>query len=82
MDALGPTGELFLQGRWQQGVKRTQVRAPYDGQTVGEVCMAGPEDLERALAFGTAELSAMRRLPLPDRARSIHRRPVLSAAKS
>ena len=42
---------LLLGGRWKETAGRMEVMNPYNGQVVTNVCQAGPEDVEEALAL-------------------------------
>jgi len=44
------------------------VVSPYDGETVGEVCVGGPEDMDDAIAAAAEAFGELRRLPTHRRA--------------
>lgn len=52
---------------------RLEVFSPYSGAVVGEAALAGPAELERALATAAAARKAMRLLPLHARASALRR---------
>ena len=58
--------ELLIGSRWQApaGSGRTwDVTSPFDGKTVGTVAVAGPEDVEAALAAAERGAAVWRRTP-------------------
>ncbi|WP_405922935.1 aldehyde dehydrogenase family protein [Streptomyces sp. NBC_00035] len=62
--------ELLIGSRWQAsaGSGRTRdVTSPFDGKTVGTVAMAGPEDVEPALAAAERGAAVWRRTPAHER---------------
>ncbi|WP_329543934.1 aldehyde dehydrogenase family protein [Streptomyces sp. NBC_01356] len=62
--------ELLIGSRWQAsaGSGRTRdVTSPFDGKTVGTVAMAGPEDVELALAAAVRGAAVWRRTPAHER---------------
>lgn len=62
--------ELLIGSRWQAsaGEGRTRdVTSPFDGSTVGTVAVAGPEDVERALAAAERGAATWRRTPAHER---------------
>ncbi|MFE9603625.1 aldehyde dehydrogenase family protein [Streptomyces hokutonensis] len=62
--------ELLIGSRWQAsaGEGRTRdVTSPFDGSTVGTVAVAGPEDVERALAAAVRGAAVWRRTPAHER---------------
>ncbi|WP_406464175.1 aldehyde dehydrogenase family protein [Streptomyces sp. NBC_01622] len=62
--------ELLIGSRWQAsaGEGRTRdVTSPFDGSTVGTVAVAGPEDVERALAAAERGAAVWRRTPAHER---------------
>ena len=62
--------ELLIGSRWQAsaGEGRTRdVTSPFDGSTVGTVAVAGPVDVERALAAAERGAAVWRRTPAHER---------------
>ncbi|WP_326613908.1 aldehyde dehydrogenase family protein [Streptomyces scopuliridis] len=62
--------ELLIGSRWQAsaGSGRTRdVTSPFDGSTVGTVAVAGPEDVEVALAAAERGAAVWRRTPAHER---------------
>ncbi|MCX5563448.1 aldehyde dehydrogenase family protein [Streptomyces sp. NBC_00038] len=62
--------ELLIGSRWQAsaGSGRTRdVTSPFDGKTVGTVAVAGPEDVELALAAAERGAAVWRRTPAHER---------------
>ncbi|MFD3924751.1 aldehyde dehydrogenase family protein [Streptomyces sp. NPDC058614] len=62
--------ELLIGSRWQAsaGSGRTRdVTSPFDGKTVGTVAVAGPEDVETALAAAERGAGVWRRTPAHER---------------
>jgi acyl-CoA reductase-like NAD-dependent aldehyde dehydrogenase len=49
------------------------VRSPWSGDMVGSVPLAGPDDVERAIAIAARAAAEMRRLPAHERAAILHR---------
>ncbi|MCB9883501.1 MAG: aldehyde dehydrogenase family protein [Planctomycetes bacterium] len=49
------------------------VRNPYDGEPVGEVCLAGAEHMDRAIALAAETFPAFRRMPTHARAAILER---------
>jgi acyl-CoA reductase-like NAD-dependent aldehyde dehydrogenase len=52
---------------------RQDVRSPWSGEVVGSVPLAGPEDVDRALAAASAAAGEMARLPAHERSAILHR---------
>jgi acyl-CoA reductase-like NAD-dependent aldehyde dehydrogenase len=50
-----------------------EVTSPYDGAVVGELPLAGPRELESALAAAAAAVEELRRLPAHERATALER---------
>ncbi|MEV2211501.1 aldehyde dehydrogenase family protein [Streptomyces sp. NPDC050997] len=66
---MAPT-ELLIGSRWQasSGAGQTRdVMSPFDGKTVGTVAVAGPEDVEVALAAAERGAAVWRRTPAHER---------------
>ena len=53
--------------------RELEVRSPYSGEVVGSVPLAGPQELEGALAAAVPAARAMRELPAHERAAALHR---------
>ncbi|MDR7417908.1 MAG: aldehyde dehydrogenase family protein [Armatimonadota bacterium] len=53
---------MYIGGRWADGPRSVPVTNPYDGSTVDTVPLAGPDDVETALASAVRGAAAMRRL--------------------
>src|SRR5215218_5279509 len=68
--------EMLIGGRWRPaaGSGRTEeVTSPYDGSIVGTVPVAGPEDVDAALAAAQAGAERWRRTPAHERMRILLR---------
>jgi glyceraldehyde-3-phosphate dehydrogenase (NADP+) len=59
---LGEFGLLLGGARLETG-RLLEVRSPYDGSAVGAVHLAGPAEIEAAIAAATAAFAVTRRLP-------------------
>lgn len=64
---------LFVDGRWVGSEKRLEVRNPYDGSVVDEVSVAGPSEVELALAGAVRGAEVMRGMSAYDRAGVLRR---------
>lgn len=64
---LGEYGVL-VQGEWRRTGQTADVRSPYDGQLVARVDMAGPTEVEAAIAAAARAFATTRRLPSWQRA--------------
>jgi acyl-CoA reductase-like NAD-dependent aldehyde dehydrogenase len=53
---------MYVAGRWIDGPRSTPVINPYDGSTVDTVPLAGPDEVEAAIASAVRGAAAMRRL--------------------
>ncbi|HEX9007414.1 MAG TPA: aldehyde dehydrogenase family protein [Bacteroidota bacterium] len=60
---------LLLAGRWVETGKVRPVINPYQGERVFDVCQAGPEDFERAIAAAEGAFPAARMMPAYRRSR-------------
>ncbi|MDF1563314.1 MAG: aldehyde dehydrogenase family protein [Deltaproteobacteria bacterium] len=60
--------KLFHSGAFHEGVGRRSVLRPFDGSEVGSVHLAGPEQIEAALASAAAAAPALRETPAHQRA--------------
>jgi acyl-CoA reductase-like NAD-dependent aldehyde dehydrogenase len=65
--------ETFIAGEWVGGGRQLEVRAPYDGELVGTVPVAGLDDVDRALDAAAEGAAAMAALPAHARAAILHR---------
>jgi acyl-CoA reductase-like NAD-dependent aldehyde dehydrogenase len=68
--------EMLIGGRWRPaaGPGRTEeVTSPYDGSVVGTVPVAGPDDVEAALAAAEHGAAIWRRTPAHERMRILRR---------
>ncbi len=54
---------ILIAGRWETTKKELEVKSPYDGTTVGVVCMAGPEELDRAAAAADKAFKELKKMP-------------------
>ncbi len=59
---------LFIGGRWVETDEIAAVVNPYDGEVVGEVCLAGEAELESAVASADKAFQLTRKLPAYKRA--------------
>ncbi|MGW1714032.1 aldehyde dehydrogenase family protein [Streptomyces sp. NPDC002156] len=63
--------ELLIGSRWQSSAgpsgRTHDVTSPFDGKTVGTVAVAGPEDVEAALAAAVRGAAVWRRTPAHER---------------
>jgi len=67
---------MLIGGDWRPAERTGQaedVRSPYDGRVVGTVPVAGPDDVEAALAAAETGASRWRRTPAHERARILLR---------
>ena len=69
MPEVATTRGFLLDGQWINNGSVAEVRSPYDQSVVGEVSMAGPRELERAIAAAVRVFEATRRLPAFERQR-------------
>lgn len=65
--------QMYIAGRWVSGTRSQPVINPYDGTVVDTVPMAGPVEVEQALASAERGARVMRRLPGYERARILRR---------
>ena len=59
---------LFIDGEWVETKEVATVTSPYDGKVVGEVCLAGEPELERAVDSADKAFHVTRKLPSYKRA--------------
>lgn len=60
--------DMFVGGEWTAGTATAEVRSPFSGDAVDTVPVAGPEDVERALATAVDGARRMAALPAHRRA--------------
>lgn len=61
--------KMYIAGQWVEGPRSQPVTNPYDGSVVDTVPLAGPDDVERALASAVRGAQAMRQLTGYERSR-------------
>ncbi len=61
--------DCLIGGRWRPGHSRLAVVNPYNGETVAEVALAGPADIEEAIVAAEAAFKVTRKLPAYARSR-------------
>lgn len=59
---LGEFG-ILLEGKWQKTGNAVEVRSPYDNSLVAVIHLAGPKEMEKAIASATAAFQETRKLP-------------------
>jgi len=64
---------LYLAGDWIETERLRQSRAPSDGRLLGEVCLAGPEEIERAAAAAHAARQPLAALSSGERSALLYR---------
>jgi glyceraldehyde-3-phosphate dehydrogenase (NADP+) len=65
--------QTFVAGQWVSGPTTVDVRSPFSDEVVDTVPMAGPEDVDRALAAAVEGARAMAALPAHERAAILER---------
>lgn len=60
---------LRIGGELRDSGKSEVIRSPFDGESVGEVCLGRPQDMEDAIRAAAASFEVMRRLPTHRRAK-------------
>ena len=68
-DATATAHGFLLDGQWISNGHVAEVRSPYDQSIVGEVSMAGPQELERAIAAAARAFETTRRMAAFERQR-------------
>lgn len=68
-EATATAHGFLLDGQWISDGHMAEVRSPYDQSIVGEVSMAGPRELERAIAAAAHAFETTRRLASFERQR-------------
>jgi glyceraldehyde-3-phosphate dehydrogenase (NADP+) len=64
---------MYVAGQWVDGPRNVPVLNPFDGSTVDTVPLAGPDDVERALASAVRGARAMRALTGYERSKILRR---------
>lgn len=59
---------MYVAGAWRGGGETSEIRSPYSDEVIGEVPIASPEDVERALAASVDGAKAMASLGAHERA--------------
>src|SRR5687768_257552 len=59
----------YVAGSPRETAQVELVKSPYDGSPVAEVCLAGPAEMEAAIAAAEPAFADTRRLPVHERAR-------------
>ncbi len=59
-EALNP---IFLNGEWRTTGANMPVYAPFDGEFLGHVCLAGPQEMEEAIEMAAQAEKSMRSWP-------------------
>jgi len=65
--------KMYIAGQWVTGTRTMPVSNPYDGSVVDTVPLAGPDEVEQALASAVRGARAMRQLPGYERARLLRK---------
>jgi acyl-CoA reductase-like NAD-dependent aldehyde dehydrogenase len=65
--------KMYVAGQWVDGPRNVPVLNPFDGSTVDTVPLAGPDDVERALASAVRGARAMRALTGYERSKILRR---------
>lgn len=73
--------KMFLAGEWVDGPRMQEVGNPYDESVIDSVPKAGPEDVERALAFAERGAAVMARMTAHERWRVLTRAAALMAER-
>jgi acyl-CoA reductase-like NAD-dependent aldehyde dehydrogenase len=60
---------LFVDGQWLEDGTPAEVKSPYDGSRVGVVTLAGPRQIEQAIAACARAFQVTRKLPAFERQR-------------
>jgi len=55
---------LFINGQWLEEGATSEIKSPFDGATVGVVTLAGPRQIEAAIAASVREFENTRKLPV------------------
>src|SRR3954466_6795496 len=55
---------LFIDGHWVDEGPTSEIKSPYDGATVGVVTLAGPHQIEAAIAASVRAFEITRKLPV------------------
>src|SRR3954466_1198096 len=55
---------LFIDGHWMEDGPTAEIKSPYDGATVGVVTLAGPHQIEAAIAASVRAFEITRKLPV------------------
>src|SRR3954468_2056650 len=55
---------LFIEGHWIEEGPTSEIKSPYDGATVGVVTLAGPREIEAAIAASVRAFEVTRKLPV------------------
>lgn len=63
------TRGFYLAGKWLEEGTPVEIRAPYDGSPIAEVCQATGEHAERAIQAASRAFGSTRRLPAFERQR-------------
>lgn len=64
---------LYIAGDWVETERHRESRAPGDGRVLGQVCLAGPEEVERAAAAAQAARRPLAALSSGERAELLAR---------
>ncbi|MDP2345668.1 MAG: aldehyde dehydrogenase family protein [Deltaproteobacteria bacterium] len=59
---------IYVAGSWRTTGETAVIRAPFDNAELGTVCLAGPADIEDAIAGAVAAFAVTKRLPTFERA--------------
>jgi len=60
---------LFVGGQWIEDGSTAEIKSPYDGSRVGVVTLAGPRQIEQAIAASAGAFQVTRKLPAFERQR-------------
>jgi acyl-CoA reductase-like NAD-dependent aldehyde dehydrogenase len=64
---------LRIAGALRESGERTKIRSPWDGELVGEVCVARPADVDDAVSAAADAFETTRRMPAHERAAVLER---------
>jgi acyl-CoA reductase-like NAD-dependent aldehyde dehydrogenase len=63
-----PEYKIFIGGEWRTSLRKIQVKNPFNGEVVGEVYLASPDDLEDAVISAQRAFEETKQLPSYKRA--------------
>src|ERR1043166_3363423 len=60
---------MLIDGRWVEDGASSEIKSPYDDSRVGEVTLAGPRQIEQAIAAAGRPFQITRKMPAFERQR-------------